>query len=117
MPSSWNDITQNVSVKEYIGWVWYERQAWVPATWTGVNIMLRFESAHYNAIAVSVLNFCCMHTMCHWVCMHLHEQEMPRKARQQQQHNKKAKIHNTTHLKKKSIFKEKLAASGDLCVG
>ena len=52
VPSSWNDITQNVSIKEYIGWVWYEREAWVPASWAGLNIMLRFESAHYNSIAV-----------------------------------------------------------------
>ena len=52
VPSSWNDITQNASIKEYIGWVWYEREAWVPALWTGLGIVLRFESAHYNAIAV-----------------------------------------------------------------
>ncbi|CAI8014502.1 Beta-glucuronidase [Geodia barretti] len=51
VPSSWNDITQNASIKEYIGWVWYEREAWVPALWTGLEIVLRFESAHYNAIA------------------------------------------------------------------
>ena len=37
-------------------------------------------------------------------------QEMLRKARQQQ-HNRKAKQHNTTRLKQ-SFFKEKLAASG-----
>ena len=45
----------------------------------------------------------------------LHEQsirEMLRKARQQQQHNRKAKQHNTTRPKQ-SFFKEKLAASGD----
>ena len=52
VPSSWNDITQNVSIKNYIGWVWYERTAWVPASWTDLTVMLRFESAHYNAIAV-----------------------------------------------------------------
>ena len=38
-------------------------------------------------------------------------QEMLRKARQQQQHNRKAKQRNTTHPKQ-SFFKEKLAASG-----
>ena len=38
-------------------------------------------------------------------------QEMLRKARQQQQHNRKAKQHNTTRPKQ-SFFKEKLAASG-----
>ena len=48
--------------------------------------------------------------------VHIHEQsikEMLRKARQQQQHNRKAKQHNTTHPKQ-SFFKEKLAASGGI---
>ena len=54
VPSSWNDVTQEVSIRDYIGWVWYEREAWVPASWTGLNIILRFESAHYNAIAVRI---------------------------------------------------------------
>ena len=54
VPSSWNDVTQNVSIKEYIGWVWYDREAWVPTGWKGMTVMLRFESAHYNAIAVSI---------------------------------------------------------------
>ena len=71
VPSSWNDITQNSSVKEYIGWVWYEREAWVPTSWNGLNIMLRFESAHYNAIAVSTTALTCIHsaqllTATHW---------------------------------------------------
>ena len=54
VPSSWNDVTQNVSIKNYIGWVWYDREVWVPAAWKDgkTRIMLRFESAHYNAIAV-----------------------------------------------------------------
>ena len=38
-------------------------------------------------------------------------QEMLRKARQQQQHNRKTKQHNTT-CPKQLVFKEKLAASG-----
>ena len=50
--SSWNDITQDASIKEYIGWVWYDREAWIPSRWAGLQIVLRFESAHYNAIAV-----------------------------------------------------------------
>ena len=58
VPSSWNDITQNDSLKEYIGWVWYEREAWVPSLWAGLRIVLRFESAHYNAIAVSIRSYC-----------------------------------------------------------
>ena len=62
VPSSWNDITQNVSLKDYIGWVWYDREVWVPAAWKDgkTRIMLRFESAHYNAIAV------CEECVCVW---------------------------------------------------
>ena len=56
VPSSFNEITQNNSLRDYIGWVWYDREAWVPASWRGgvKCVMLRFESAHYNSIAVRV---------------------------------------------------------------
>ena len=55
VPSSFNDITQDRALRDYIGWVWYDRQVWLPAKWNDghTRIMLRFESAHYNAIAVS----------------------------------------------------------------
>ena len=57
VPSSFNDITQNVTLRDFIGWVWYDREFWVPKAWKDGNtrIMLRFESAHYNTIAVSVV--------------------------------------------------------------
>lgn len=52
VPSSFNDITQNVSLKNYIGWVWYDREFWLPKAWTDnkTRVMLRLESAQYNAI-------------------------------------------------------------------
>ena len=55
VPSSFNDITQNVSLKNYIGWVWYDREFWLPKAWTDnkTRVMLRLESAQYNAIGVS----------------------------------------------------------------
>ena len=55
VPSSFNDITQNSSLREYIGWVWYDRGFWVPKAWKDgkTRTFLRFESAHYNTIAVS----------------------------------------------------------------
>ena len=54
VPSSFNEITQNRSLREFVGWVWYDREVWVPASWGGGRncITLRFESAHYNSIAV-----------------------------------------------------------------
>ena len=55
VPSSFNDITQDPLLRDYIGWVWYDRQFWLPQVWKDgkTRIMLRFGSAHYNAIAVS----------------------------------------------------------------
>ena len=66
VPSSWNDVTQNVSIKNYIGWVWYDREVWVPAAWKDgkTRIMLRFESAHYNAIAVRFNDYM-VHSLLH----------------------------------------------------
>ena len=60
---------------------------------------------------------CVLYVLFVWsICLlsAIHEQsirEMLRKARQQQQHNRKAKQHNTTRPKQ-SFFKEKLAALG-----
>ena len=58
VPSSFNEITQNVSLREFVGWVWYDRQVWVPGSWGGDSncITIRFESAHYNSIAVRCAN-------------------------------------------------------------
>ena len=54
VPSSFNDITQNVSLRDFIGWVWYDREFWVPKSWLDgkTRVMLRFESAHYNSVVV-----------------------------------------------------------------
>ena len=56
VPSSFNEITQNISLRNYIGWVWYDREVWIPSSWKGANncIWIRFESAHYNSIAVCI---------------------------------------------------------------
>ena len=54
VPSSYNDITQSAALREFVGWVWYDREFWVPKSWTDnkTRIMLRFESAHYLATVV-----------------------------------------------------------------
>lgn len=55
VPSSFNDVTQDDSLRTFVGWVWYERSVYVPKSWQteGLRVVLRFESAHYNAIVVS----------------------------------------------------------------
>ncbi len=76
VPASYNDITQGAhtttmtwqgsqqqrfysltppttdnELRRHIGWVWYERDFFVPRTWvsTGQRIVLRFESVSYAA--------------------------------------------------------------------
>lgn len=53
VPSSYNDITQDAKIRDFIGWVWYEREVWVPNRWIqdqGTRIVLRVGSAHYFAV-------------------------------------------------------------------
>ena len=74
VPSSYNDITQDKSLRVHIGWVWYrilvfelfnineksflfryDREFFLPKRWTDdkQRIVLRIGSAHYNSIIVS----------------------------------------------------------------
>uniref|UniRef100_A0A8C1NUR5 Beta-glucuronidase n=1 Tax=Cyprinus carpio TaxID=7962 RepID=A0A8C1NUR5_CYPCA len=57
VPSSYNDITQDAKIRDFIGWVWYEKDVWVPARWIqdrGTRIVLRVGSAHYHSVLVSL---------------------------------------------------------------
>lgn len=57
VPSSYNDITQDAKIRDFIGWVWYEKDVWVPARWIqdrGTRIVLRVGSAHYYSVLVSL---------------------------------------------------------------
>lgn len=53
VPASYNDITQDAKLRDFIGWVWYEREVWVPGSWlqdVGRRIVLRVGSAHYYSV-------------------------------------------------------------------
>ncbi|CAG2119496.1 unnamed protein product, partial [Medioppia subpectinata] len=50
VPSSFNDITQNRFIRDYAGWVWYDRDFFVPSRWQHRSLTLRFGSAHYESI-------------------------------------------------------------------
>ena len=56
VPSSYNDITQDRALRDFIGWVWYDREVYAPGTWKSdhIRVVLRFESAHYNTIVVGL---------------------------------------------------------------
>lgn len=53
VPSSFNDITQEPELRNFIGWVWYEQEAVLPQRWTQdtrTRVVLRVNSAHYYAV-------------------------------------------------------------------
>ncbi|XP_063225193.1 beta-glucuronidase-like isoform X1 [Bacillus rossius redtenbacheri] len=52
VPASYNDVTVNASIRDYVGWVWYQREFFVPGRWKedGLRVFLRFGSVHYNAV-------------------------------------------------------------------
>ncbi|KXJ11682.1 Beta-glucuronidase [Exaiptasia diaphana] len=51
VPSSFNDITEMRWLKNFVGWVWYERQFYIPMAWSAqvdsLRIVLRFGSVNY----------------------------------------------------------------------
>jgi len=53
VPASYNDITTDPGLRDYVGWVWYETQFTTPRGWAQDRVVLRIGSAQYNAIAVS----------------------------------------------------------------
>jgi len=54
VPSSYNDITTEARLRDFVGWVWYDREFYVSTEWlANQRVVLRFGSAHYNTIVVS----------------------------------------------------------------
>ena len=56
VPSSYNDITQDINIRDFVGWVWYDREFFVPTSWNDeeqLRVVMRFESCHYFCIVVS----------------------------------------------------------------
>lgn len=54
VPASFNEITQDPHLRQYIGWVWYEKEVFLPARWLqsdpATRVVLRIGSAHYYSI-------------------------------------------------------------------
>ncbi|CAG5127681.1 unnamed protein product [Candidula unifasciata] len=51
VPSSYNDVTEDKKLRDFVGWVWYDREFYVASDWaTNRRMVLRFDSAHYNTI-------------------------------------------------------------------
>ena len=50
VPSSYNDLGTSSSLRDLLGYVWYERQFMVPSSWSqDKRIVIRFGSVHYKA--------------------------------------------------------------------
>ena len=50
VPSSYNDISTESNLRDFVGWVWYYRKFYVSNSWsTDKKVMLRFGSVHYTA--------------------------------------------------------------------
>ena len=51
VPASYNDITTNSSIRDYVGWAWYSTQFYVDPGWSeNSRVVLRFGSVHYTAM-------------------------------------------------------------------
>jgi beta-glucuronidase len=49
VPASYNDITQDVAVRDHIGWVWYQREFYAGAELCDKKVMLRVDAAAHKA--------------------------------------------------------------------
>ncbi|KAJ9592379.1 hypothetical protein L9F63_015947, partial [Diploptera punctata] len=51
VPSSYNDITQDTSIRDHVGVVWYDRDFYVPSEWNSNDKItwIRFGSVNYAA--------------------------------------------------------------------
>ncbi|KAK6179764.1 hypothetical protein SNE40_012049 [Patella caerulea] len=50
VPSSYNDVTEDKNIRDFVGWAWYDREFFVSNVSQNRRIVLRFGSAHYYAI-------------------------------------------------------------------
>lgn len=55
VPGSYNDQTQDASLRDYVGIVWYDRSFFVPQSWYGKRVVVRFGSVHYSSQVVSII--------------------------------------------------------------
>ncbi|XP_030747257.1 beta-glucuronidase-like isoform X1 [Sitophilus oryzae] len=52
VPSSYNDISTQLSLRDHVGSVWYQRKFFVPSSWESKKVWIRFGSVCYNASVV-----------------------------------------------------------------
>ncbi|KAH9511727.1 hypothetical protein DERF_010166 [Dermatophagoides farinae] len=52
VPSSFNDITENRDIRDFVGWSWYDRKFFLPIDFHSnkMDVILRFGSVNYKAV-------------------------------------------------------------------
>ena len=48
VPASYNDIFVNPSLREHVGWVWYQRSVRVPRGWRDQRVLIRVDAATHS---------------------------------------------------------------------
>lgn len=74
VPASYNDITQDAALRDFVGWVWYDREVQVPSRWIadeGTRLVLRVGSAHYYSVVVSMMRTFQISVSSKWTCTDL----------------------------------------------
>lgn len=50
VPASYNDITVDKTLRDHVGWVWYEREVAIPRDWQNKRMVLRFGSVTHHVV-------------------------------------------------------------------
>jgi beta-glucuronidase len=48
VPSSYNDLFTDPTIRDHVGWVWYQRSVRVPRGWAGERVLLRLDAATHE---------------------------------------------------------------------
>lgn len=52
VPSSYNDVTNDMKIRDHVGLVWYDRTFFLSENWKSKRVWLRFSSVTYAAEVV-----------------------------------------------------------------
>jgi beta-glucuronidase len=50
VPASYNDLFTDPSIRDHVGWVWYQRTVRVPRGWDGERIVVRVDAATHEGV-------------------------------------------------------------------
>lgn len=54
VPASYNDLFLDAKIRDHVGWVWYQRDVFVPRGWGDRDTVMRFDAAtHHGKVYVN----------------------------------------------------------------